>query len=58
MGGPKVISISGLYADDRGACLKKLTVIISNDSIGKTISIKDGKTQFTIPFEPLEKYLK
>lgn len=36
----------------------KFNVLISNDDIGKTISINDGETQFTIPFEPLEKYLK
>lgn len=35
-----------------------LNVIITNDEIGKTISIGNGKTQFTIPFEPIERYLK
>lgn len=32
-------------------------VIVSNDSIGKTISINNGEMQFTIPFEPIEQYL-
>ena len=36
----------------------KFECIASNDEYGKTISISDGETQFTIPFEPLEKYLK
>lgn len=36
----------------------KLDVIITNDSIGKSISINNGDMQFTIPFEPIEQYLK
>lgn len=35
-----------------------LGVIISNDEIGRTISITDGDKMFSIPFEPLERYLK
>lgn len=35
-----------------------LNVTVTNDKIGKTISIDDGYIQFTIPFEPIEKYLK
>lgn len=35
-----------------------LDCIITNDEIGKTLSINDGNMQFTIPFEPLERYLK
>lgn len=31
---------------------------VTNDSVGKTLSIYDGEIQFTIPFEPLEEYLK
>ena len=27
--------------------------MVSNDKIGKTLSINDGVTQFTIPFEPV-----
>lgn len=37
---------------------KILDCIITNDEIGKTLSINDGNVQFTIPFEPLERYLK
>lgn len=37
---------------------KPLAVKISNDNIGKTISITNGFIQFTIPFEPLEPHLK
>lgn len=32
--------------------------IITNDEHGKTLSINNGKIQFTIPFEPIEQYLK
>lgn len=32
--------------------------IITNDERGKTLSIGDGELQFTIPFEPIERYLK
>ena len=39
-------------------CKKELEVIVTNDDIGKSISINNGKIQFTIPFECVEKYLK
>lgn len=32
--------------------------IITNDKIGKTLSIVVGEGMFTIPFESIEKYLK
>lgn len=35
-----------------------LSCVISNDERGKTLSISDGSKMFTIPFEPLERYLK
>lgn len=37
---------------------RELTCIITNDERGKTLSIGDGTLQFTIPFEPIERYLK
>lgn len=37
---------------------KTFDCIITNDEIGKTLSINDGNVQFTIPFEPIERYLK
>ena len=37
---------------------KMLGVLISNDEIGRTISITDGNVMFSIPFEPIEKYLR
>ena len=35
---------------------KTFDCIITND--GKTLSINDGNVQFTIPFEPIERFLK
>lgn len=35
-----------------------LEVIITNDEKGKTLSIHNELLQFTIPFEPIEGYLK
>ena len=37
---------------------RQFDVIITNDELGRTISINNGSIQFTIPFEPIEKYLK
>lgn len=40
------------------ASVQELTCIITNDEQGKTLSIDNDNIQFTIPFEPLEKYFK
>lgn len=37
---------------------ERLECTIFNDNTGKTLSINDGKKQFTIPFEAVEKYLR
>lgn len=37
---------------------KRLTCIITNDRLGKTLSICNDDFCFTIPFEPIERYLK
>lgn len=37
---------------------KTFDCTITNDEIGKTLSINDGNVQFIIPFEPIERYLK
>ena len=54
----KKINVSGLMNNERGVCVRRFECIITNDERGKTLSINDGKIQFTIPFEPIEKYLK
>lgn len=37
---------------------ERLECTIINDNTGKTLSINDGKKQFTIPFEAVERYLR
>jgi hypothetical protein len=37
--------------------MAEIDCIVTNDEIGKTLSLYYGDVQFTIPFEPLEKYL-
>lgn len=43
---------SQLFAQQEFDCL------ITTDETGKTLSISDGMVQFTIPFEPIERFLK
>lgn len=52
------IPIMGGVMTESGIKFKKLDVIVTNDSTGKSISINNGSIQFTIPFEPIEKYFK
>jgi hypothetical protein len=54
----KLTKVNGLKSTPVGNKVSELAVRITNDNIGKTISISDGTTQFTIPFEPIEEYLK
>jgi len=54
------VTVTGFVYDGVGILPKaqRLECIITNDRIGKTLSINDGKKQFTIPFEAVEKYLR
>ena len=52
------VKVEGGVSDGININSKLLDVIITNDSIGKSISIHDGEKMFTIPFEPIEKYLR
>lgn len=57
----KIIPVAGIRYDGNAKYkFDKVTfeAIITNDERGKTLSINDGKIQFTIPFEPLQEYLK
>lgn len=54
----KKIQVNGIECNENGATMKPLQCIVSNDEIGKSLSINNGKIQFTIPLEPIEKYLK
>lgn len=53
----KIVSVEGcIFSDGTGIMRKKkLTCIITNEKLGKTLSISDGFTQFSIP---IERYLK
>lgn len=52
------LKVVGSVSDGIILQCKTLEVIVTNDSIGKTISIHDGERMFTIPFEPIEIFLK
>lgn len=54
------VIVTGLVYDDetRTGHAERLECKITNDRTGKTLSIKDGKKQFIIPFEAVEKYLR
>lgn len=56
----KEIIVNGMFYDDEKGtfCLKRLRCIVTNDELGRTLSIDDGKIQLSIPFEPIEKYLR
>ena len=54
------IFVNGFCCNGKSREITKTTFdcTATNDEIGKTLSISNGELQFTIPFEPLEKYLK
>lgn len=57
----KIVRVTGIRYDGNAEFKYKkvnFETIITNDEHGKTLSINDGNVQFTIPFEPLQKYLK
>ena len=55
----KRIVVRGITLYPNGDALPdEFECIITNDEKGKTISINNGVLQFTIPFEPIERYLK
>ena len=53
----KRIEVKGFHYNERLQIIKpeNFVVRVSNDSIGKTLSIENGTIQFIIPFEPVEK---
>ena len=53
----KALQVVGLETTKIEVNEKALNVMITNDRLGKTISINNGIIQFTIPFEPLEPFL-
>lgn len=54
----KIVNITGIC--DQAGILKrtKLTYMISNDHVGKTLSVSDGYVTFHMAFEQIEPYLK
>lgn len=56
----KEILVHGIKYDDvvRSIEPKTLRCIVSNDERGKTLSIDDGRVQYTIPFEKIARFLK
>lgn len=55
----QVVVKGGEYNDITGnLVIKELSVIITNDDKGKTLSVDNGVIQFSIPMDKLMKYLK
>lgn len=55
----KWVKVRGLYQTDNGTMIATdLNCIITNDEVGKTLSIGTEQCMFTIAFEQIEKYLK
>lgn len=49
----KITYVDGLIYSPNMLGKTRFNVIVSNDNVGQTLSINDGVTQFTIPFEPV-----
>lgn len=49
----KIINIKGMVTDNLGIRVTNLEVMITSDTVGKSLSINDGNTQFTVPLEPV-----
>lgn len=54
----KEFVVQGMQNSPIGSSFKDLHVIITNDRLGKTLSIDNGTIQFTIPMDDIAKYLK
>lgn len=54
----KILKVKGFESNGNVMQPKKFVVYISNDIRGKTISISTDDKMFSIPFEPIEPYLK
>lgn len=52
------ITINGLVSIDGEGFIGRITATITNDKIGKTLSLATGDIQISIPFEKIEEYLK
>ena len=55
----KWVSVKGLYKTSKGTMFPTtVNCIITNDEVGKTLSVGNEQIMFTIPFEAIEEYLK
>ena len=54
----KWVKVKGFYHTKYTTIEKDIECVITNDKIGKTLSIVIGEAMFTIPFESVEEYLK
>ena len=54
----KVVKVKGITDVGGVQRLCILNCIITNNELGKTLSINNGFIQFSIPFEAIEQYLK
>lgn len=55
----KWVKVKGLYQTQNGTMIPTtLNCIITNDEVGKTLSIGTEQCMFTIAFEQIENYLK
>lgn len=55
----KWVSVKGLCQTANSTIIPTtVNCIITNDEIGKTLSVGNEQIMFTIPFETIEKYLK
>ena len=52
--------VTGMVYDDAAGKMKiaKLTVRVTHDRMGSSLSLEDGKMMMEIPLEPIEKMLK
>lgn len=54
----KCVTINGCILVNGAIIPQKLNCIITNDRIGKSLSIGNDDIMFEIPFEKIEEYLK
>ena len=54
----KRVNVIGVITTDTQQIMNvSFDCIVTNDNVGKTLSIRHGNVMFTIPFEPIEGYL-
>jgi hypothetical protein len=54
----KGVTVNGFIFRNGGAEQTKVNCIITNDRLGKTLTVGNDDVMFCIPFEPIEKYFK